>query len=357
MRPRILLIGSLLFFVATWVYFLLRPQSPDTSIQPIKPVIETKKDSVKLTGTDSAKMILRAAIDTMRLHSVYRDALHWDTVYKAAEANMTHTGHATDAYPAIRWIIRQMKDHHSFLMSAKDVKGWQGKDTATKEKPQVMGTCVGKVLTGNIGYVRIPWVFTGDSTQIQMVADSIHGIIRQVDVTHPSRWIVDLRGNTGGNCWPMIAGLGALIGNGNYGFFISTTDTTAWSYRDGVALSGGESVVKVSRPYTVVNDNPKIAVLIDSNTASSGEIVALSCKGMLNTRFFGMPTGGFTTANASFTMPDSSLLFLASSFEADRTGQVYRGKIAPDVVVTKRPTSAVKDPVREAAANWLNREE
>ena len=34
------------------------------------------------------------------------------------------------------------------------------------------------------------------------------------------RWIVDLRGNYGGNIWPMIAGVGPVLGEGIIGWIV-----------------------------------------------------------------------------------------------------------------------------------------
>ena len=51
-------------------------------------------------------------------------------------------------------------------------------------------------------------------------ADAIQAAIRQADRAELAGWIVDLRGNTGGNMWPMLAGFGPVLGEGTAGFFI-----------------------------------------------------------------------------------------------------------------------------------------
>ena len=43
-------------------------------------------------------------------------------------------------------------------------------------------------------------------------AISIENQIRAADAPDLAGWIVDLRGNTGGNMWPMIAGVGSTLG-------------------------------------------------------------------------------------------------------------------------------------------------
>jgi hypothetical protein len=46
-------------------------------------------------------------------------------------------------------------------------------------------------------------------------------LICSLDQVHPGGWIVDLRGNSGGDMWPMVAGLGPIIGDGVLGAFVA----------------------------------------------------------------------------------------------------------------------------------------
>ena len=100
-----------------------------------------------------------------------------------------------------------------------------------------------------------------------------------------------------------------------------------------------------------------VAVLYGPGTASSGEATAISFRGRDDTRSFGAPTFGVSTANRSFHMRDGALLVLTTSTMGDRTGKVYGGKLTPDEEVAG-PATIVRgeiDDVVRAAMNWLTK--
>ncbi len=56
--------------------------------------------------------------------------------------------------------------------------------------------------------------FTENDRQFIAYATKLQGIIADLDKAHPAGWVVDLRGNVGGNMWPMLAGIGPVLGEG-----------------------------------------------------------------------------------------------------------------------------------------------
>jgi carboxyl-terminal processing protease len=84
----------------------------------------------------------------------------------------------------------------------------------------------------------------------------------------------------------------------------------------------------------------------------AGEVIAISFRGRLNSRSFGRATGGYSTANTGYTMPDSAMIVLTAAVDADRTGQIYGGPVWPDESVGER-TADESDPVLDAALRWL----
>lgn len=95
-----------------------------------------------------------------------------------------------------------------------------------------------------------------------------------------------------------------------------------------------------------------MAVLIGPSTGSSGEMTALSFMGRPDTRFFGLPSGGYTTANGSYNLPDNAQLYLAVSVSADRNHKRYPHGITPDEEI-KAPATDTTDPTLDAAKVWL----
>lgn len=173
----------------------------------------------------------------------------------------------------------------------------------------------------------------------------IQALIRDLDTGNNIKgWIVDLRGNTGGNMWPMLAGLAPLTGAGPLGYFVRNA-----AGKEMKNVWNGAHV-KVENPYTLQKPDTKVAVLIGPRTSSSGEMTTVAFIGRSNTRLFGQATGGFTTANRTFALSDGSNLLLASSYIADRNHGKYLSKISPDETV--EPVPGV-DAAVKAAEKWL----
>ena len=76
-------------------------------------------------------------------------------------------------------------------------------------------------LEDKFGYVNIP-DFSGGGEAATEFADVLQGEIERVDVEGVCGWVVDLRKNYGGNMWPMLAGVGPVLGEGIAGFLRRT---------------------------------------------------------------------------------------------------------------------------------------
>lgn len=114
--------------------------------------------------------------------------------------------------------------------------------------------------------------------------------------------------------------------------------------------------VRAARPARTRADAPA-AVLMDGQTASSGEMTALRFVGRPNTRTFGAPTYGVTTGNEDYVLADGAALFITVSRMKDRTGRAYGGPIPPDEPVEPAEAATLaEDPVVRAALAWLGRQ-
>ena len=124
---------------------------------------------------------------------------------------------------------------------------------------------------------------------------------------------------------------------------------------DGIEVSdylAGQETVALHDP-----DLP-VAVLTSPFTGSSGEVTTLAFVGRPETRLFGEPTGGYTTANVGYNLFDGSFLALAVAAMTDRTGTTYPSGIDPDELVSIDWTQFATegDPVLAAATNWLTQQ-
>jgi C-terminal processing protease CtpA/Prc len=183
------------------------------------------------------------------------------------------------------------------------------------------------------------------------------------------RWIVDLRANSGGNMWPMLAGLRPFLGDAGLGSFVTTAGGGPLWLRppSGNAGLGSSATAAGSAPLWHAPDGANVvpapalaplesawvAVLTGPQTGSSGEAVAISFIGRPRTRSFGLPTAGLSTSNGGFALPDGSMILLTTAVEADRTGKTYGEQIAPDEVIPAAAAAGSADAQIERAVAWL----
>jgi carboxyl-terminal processing protease len=158
--------------------------------------------------------------------------------------------------------------------------------------------------------------------------------------------------------WPMLLGVGPLLGSVEVGGFRDAEGGLGtWSYNEGRAeLRGPTGKVEVtmqlaSDPFVFKSLQP-VAILIDQRTASSGEGLAIAFCGRGQTRFFGRHTAGLSTANHGYELGDGAHLVLTVAVDLDRTGRAYEDGIQPDVDVAAGSPGEI-DPVTQAAVEWI----
>ena len=289
--------------------------------------------------------LLESALDTLRMHSVYRDSVDWGIVRREATDSVRGATGPNVVHDAIENILRRIGDRHSFLMSRSVAADWARQRVNNAVAPEL------SILSGKIGLVRMPAVPVTDSDSASAYATRLHAGIRRIDAADPCGWILDLRSNTGGNMWAMLASVGPLLVEGAIGSFAFPDGRIIeWSYSDGKARMGDSTLVEVERPYRLRADAPPVALLVGTRTASSGEAVVIAFQGQSTARSFGEPTAGVPSANRMFVLPDSSAIALATAWFADRSDRVYRQSLVPDSLVS--PTSP-GTPVETAGMNWL----
>ncbi|MEQ1893142.1 MAG: S41 family peptidase [Planctomycetota bacterium] len=212
----------------------------------------------------------------------------------------------------------------------------------------------GRPLDGGIGYLELPGVVSGPKAA--NYADTLHELLGSMDDGSLRGFIVDLRRNTGGTFWPMLAGIGPLVGSGKVGAFVSAHGGADWSYDAelGAATSETYELAKVAEPYPLRDDLP-VAVLTGPLTAGFGEAIAVAFSGRERARRFGENTCGVTTSNTQIPLADGALLVLTVTLQADRKGTRYADAIPPDEAVATDWTrfGAADDPVIVAARRWL----
>ena len=292
-----------------------------------------------------ARSYLEQVVALMQRHSINQARIDWNSFRADVFAAAAGAQSVEATYPAIRVALRLLGDGHSSFRTPSGTLIFVSKRTCT-------APTVGAVppLPNSIGYVRVRG-FSGTAEQAATFASSLQDSIRANDREGLVGWIVDLRNNGGGNMWPMIAGVGPVLGEGVLGYFISPDGAeTAWGYESGASVLNGQAVQQVGTPYHLRREHPRVAVLTDNRVASSGEAVAIAFKQRPDTRSFGTATCGLSTANRGFPMGDGAVLNLTVSVMADRTRQPYGDAVVPD--------ENIEDPdqVIQRAIAWLQSE-
>jgi hypothetical protein len=279
-------------------------------------------------GPNPAVVYLEAVLDTMQANSVNRLKIDWVSFRSQTYAAIPGAQTIQETYPAIRVALGLLNDRHSFFRQP------GGSNILNPNAPTDCGVASSPVtgVPADIGYVYVG-AFGGPGGA--EFAAQIQQRIREQDSDQIAGWIVDVRRNGGGNMWPMIAGVGPILGAGTAGFFVPPFGSaTRWGYGAQGSFSGSALAQPVSDAYALRRPNPRVAVLTDKGVASSGEAVVVAFRARPDTRSFGTETCGVPTSNFGFAMSDGATLLLTTALDADRTGQTYDAPIAPDEVIT-----------------------
>jgi carboxyl-terminal processing protease len=307
---------------------------------------------------EKASKLLDEALTFMEKNYYRKDQVSWPDLTARAKQQLMTAGNCDDAYATIGWCFSQLNERHSFIMPPGPAARYSGDeasyDAPTPDISSLVGDIRGEWLQDSIGYITVPWVHTTDTFVCLRIADSLQALIARLDSRGISKWIIDLRKNSGGNIWPMLTGIGPLLGDGVYGYFVASGERIPIAYRDGFAYQGRHLLCQVSnKGYHTHRDHKSIVVLTGHRTVSAGELVALAFKGRAQTCIIGEPTAGLTTANATYTLSDKSMLVLTVCQEADYTGRICEGSIQPDMVVAAGSQTQGNDLARTAAVQWL----
>ena len=295
-----------------------------------------------------AQAYLDAAMDLIQEHSIKRDQVDWESLRGRARGQARDAQTTADTHPAIEFVLRALGDFHSFFLPPEQAVALQT-GSLMKGLPGPEGKPIGE----DLAYLSLP-AFAGSREAGEAYASGVQGLIRALDAAAPCGWIVDLRENGGGDFWPMLAGVGPLLGTGRVGAFAGLDDPPVpWTYRDGEAREGKTAQIRLpaSEVYHLDHSMPPVAVLVGEKTASSGEAAAIAFRGRPDTRSFGQATVGLTTGNEPFVLSDGGQIFLAVSRFADREGHMVEGPLTPDELVSPGPPG--EDPALEAASAWL----
>ncbi|MFD4642063.1 S41 family peptidase [Lentzea sp. NPDC058436] len=272
---------------------------------------------------------LDTALGLLQRHSIESAGADWPALRAEAHAAAASAHAPEDTYDAIRGAIAALGNPHTHLITA---------ERAASPRRHAMPT--GRLIDGT-GWLVLP---PTHSRHGRAYVTAGLRALRDLIAKRPTGWVVDVRGNGGGDMHPMLTVVAPLLGEGERGRFVGPHGSTGWGVRRRHVYNGARTAFWWRR-VPAARTEP-VAVLVDGRTASSGEAVLISFLGGPDVRTFGEPTAGYATANQAFPLPDGARLAITTALMADRTGRTYGN--APVV-----PQAVVDGDALTAAIEWL----
>lgn len=264
-----------------------------------------------VVSCDSNRRYVRKAVRIMDKEGILATDSRWWEEY--TDALDSHPSSREEAQEIVRAAAKVAGGKHSFLQLAGSVVA-----DATSEwpAPEVSFS------VGGVPVISLPH-FSGNASEgvkyasavLTAIPDDIPGVV------------IDLRGNTGGNMYPMIAAVHRFLPDDGETLRFRTRKRTQWiplSYA--VQVAGVQQLSRIECP---------VAILTDDHTASSGEATLICFRGLDYVRVFGAPTAGYASANHPFPLPGGDRLVLTTGCDVARTSEVFcDDPIVPDVLTS-----------------------
>lgn len=255
---------------------------------------------------------VRNAIQQMDRKGLYAEGEEWEAMKKEALSQNPET--LEEAQAIINKAAKVAGGKHSYLLPADKA---QAREKRSNEEVSPTVT----IREDGICIIHLP-AFAGDDENClryaRTVLDSISDTVKGV--------CIDLRGNHGGNMYPMIAAVHRFLPDD-----ILLKFKMRRRFRSVMPINK-EFVANLVGVEIESRINCPVAILTDEETASSGEAVLLCFRGLDNARVFGSPTAGYASANESIIFYNGSILALTVSCDIARTGEIFcDDPIIPDV--------------------------
>ena len=311
---------------------------------------------------DSVKSYLDKSLLIIEANALNSEKVNWKELRKNVYSKASGAKRYEDILSIYPYIFEQIDDHHGSLKYKDKTYSWNKSDgikvnntikAATKKYSSVRSEKIGR----EVGYILIPGNNDFRGQHMDSISRDIKNAIAKINDKHIKGWIIDLRINTGGNMYPMIAGLTEFLGEGRVGGFVTSTHQPDgdWIIKNGAFYVDSVKVTPVKYKGHPIKKEVPIAVLISGNTASSGEMTAITTIGRHKSILIGEPSAGYTTTNLGFKLNGYSGLNLAVDYGTDRNGKVYPKNINPEILITDGDNfeDLAKDQKVKKAISWL----
>lgn len=319
--------GCLLIFCFSFIaflaiaFFVLIKYGPEKNIYIFPP---------------SPQQYAEMAIKQMNQFGMYTDSKAWITAKTEAQKELKSAKNYSDTYTTLGKLVKIAGGKHSFFQPPQQKSAPSGK--SYRDMP--------KVTRENYNTLIIklpPFDYNSDTLYRHRYAACVLKELNKK--SNISGIIIDLRGNTGGDMWPMIAAVSPLLPDGELLNFDVRGKKSAVNLKKGLLSCSGSSMRTDGFKLPA---NVRIAILTDSLTGSSGEATLLTFRGLPYTKVFGSPTAGYASCNRVITLYDGAYFAITIGKDVARTGESFcNDPIQPDI----KTLNPLKDALR-----WLSNE-
>jgi carboxyl-terminal processing protease len=197
---------------------------------------------------------------------------------------------------------------------------------AAQQKPHA------EMLDGAMGYLYLP-SFNGPE-----ISAEVHRLLRQLQADGLKQLVLDLRGNPGGRLSELGLTLGAFL-QGSWARAVSRGQVV-WEGRyelegrRGITWledSMGRILLRHQLALPARFEGP-MAVLVDRQNSSAGELAALVLQSSGRAIVIGEPTQGNVEAVRSFDLPDGSVVMVAIANVESVDGRSFSEGVRPDLL-------------------------
>lgn len=272
----------------------------------------------------------------------YADSPEWDAAVAEALPDLYAAETVPDTYRTLSRLTKVAGGVHSFFSTPAEVAGW--------ERPYAAGQVPVPTVSydGSVGTVVVPGFSSGNQSEIDLYLGAAAEIFASQRARSTCRWVIDVTANFGGDLRVMLVALSPLLDDGVVEVFRERDGCTSDVFVDGNTVSRGEEVWgRLPTAPAKLTTRP-IGIVQSSATASAGESVIIAFTGQEGVKTFGSATGGFTTVNDGFELPDGAEVTLSFALMGDRDGNFFEGQIAPDKVVSPADGSS-----QSLARDWV----
>jgi carboxyl-terminal processing protease len=305
----------------------------------------------------------------MKHQSAFRQSVDWGAVDTSFKRRLSLAKTTPDTMNCLVYVLKQLNDVHSQLYLNNQYYGHYPSfdDTAlarliplNQRSVSLVNTIFGMMLRPDIAYIRVPGMQPRGQQAINGLAQVLYDSVAALAKKRPRGFIIDLRLNGGGNVYPMLTGLGALLGNRLLAYETDVDDEVlrTWEIKKGNFVIGGYQSTNVQTNGSVKLTDMPVVILIGPITKSSGSMTAIAFKKRPKTIFMGEPTAdGYSTSCNFFQFGPNLMLNFATNFVADRDRQVYKTVVPPDITIHGGDNfdNLQEDKKIRAAIEWLTR--